>query len=524
MSNLHQFYESFVPIKQADLTPPLGWMGGRCKVVDRIEDKVRTPGMRNDLAEKVEHGVKLTNPEAAVIYKLETERGAGNFKQLRITPHAQYRMDQRGVTVSDLRVFFTDLTKKINDWKSRGDPQYNRIVQAFSYGEPFEWVDPRVGDLFVVFTVGNGGTVTIITTYFKGEPDPRPGACEDHPQHDKTASKVAERATPGSKGQLSVSQGRFLVWYLPKYADGLQTVLDGLKAAEALYLRAGYRLPDKIPVIMAARGWGSQRSMFTSAAGGYIQMVPSAFADKANFSTFLHELAHYLHFFGLRGGFNNQALVSQFVAMKKEKPTNTGGNGIERAKDGIKAAEREYTKVLASIRPGMKLQVLLPNGIGFNAVETVRPVRVVEKTGRGFNVRVVMEFLEPTPDETAMGVRGNTLPIHVFVKHVADPGLATAFAAAESKRDAAMAAYNESLTQVTDTSRYSDPRSKWFPTDYSKENTQEWFAELVTTRLLVPGSLDPEVTEWLDTVVKTGTAPDAVSRLATRYTNLVGGE
>lgn len=169
--------------KQADLTPPLGVGGGTCKVVQRIEDKVRTPTLREDLAEKVEHGEKLTNPEAAYIYDMGLpERGGGLFTTIRISAHAQYRMDQRGITVTDLRSFFTNLSKKVNDWKSQRAPEFLRLSKAVQQGGQFEWVDKQTKNLKVAFKF-SGQTVDIITTFWEGKPDPKPGTCGTHLQH-----------------------------------------------------------------------------------------------------------------------------------------------------------------------------------------------------------------------------------------------------------------------------------------------------------------------------------------------------
>ena len=105
-------------VREADLAPPLGWFGGPCKVVQRIEDEVGNPRLRENLSEKVEDGKKLTNPEAAKVYTVEREKGGGLFRAIRITAHAQYRMDQRGITVGDLRVSLAHFSKKLNDWKN----------------------------------------------------------------------------------------------------------------------------------------------------------------------------------------------------------------------------------------------------------------------------------------------------------------------------------------------------------------------------------------------------------------------
>ena len=201
--------------KRADLTPALGWMGGPCKVVERIEDTVRTPSLREDLSEKVEHGQKLTNPEAAQIYTMEPERGGGLVKQIRITPHAQYRMDQRAITVGDLRVFFIDFSKKLGDWKSQKAWEWDHYAKALSSGEPIEWTDKRIGDLTVVFAASGSGGVNIVTTYWQGEADPRPGTCSTHPQHLHTARTVEDMSpvrtfvkdTAPSQSDTGKSQG-----------------------------------------------------------------------------------------------------------------------------------------------------------------------------------------------------------------------------------------------------------------------------------------------------------------------------
>ena len=163
-------------MKQADLNPSLGWRGGPCKVVDRIEQRVRQPALREDLAEKVEHGQKLTNPEAARIYSIEGEKGGGIFRSIKITPHTQYRMDLRGVTVGDLRVALQNFSRQLNDWKSRNSWEWQQFQNDTARGEPIEWVDKKLGDLEVVFR-NERGIAIIITTYWKGLPDPHPETC-----------------------------------------------------------------------------------------------------------------------------------------------------------------------------------------------------------------------------------------------------------------------------------------------------------------------------------------------------------
>jgi hypothetical protein len=178
--------------KRADLNPSLGMWDkpGPCLVVERIEDGVRNPALRHDLSEKVEQGRKLDNSEASKVYKLESERGGGIFRQMLITAHAQYRMDQRGITVNDLRAALTNYSKKLNDWKSQGDYRWKEHQR----GGPIEWIDKKLGDLQVIFKPERG-TAKIISTYWKGQPDPRGQACGDHPKHARTVEDMSNYRT-----------------------------------------------------------------------------------------------------------------------------------------------------------------------------------------------------------------------------------------------------------------------------------------------------------------------------------------
>jgi len=169
-------------VKKADLSPPLGWKGGPCKVVERIEQMVRNPGLRENLAEKVEHGTKLTNPEAQKVYTIEKDRGGGIFKAIKITPHAQYRMDQRAITVGDIRVALMNYSRQLNDWKSRDSWEWKQFTMDSMRGEPIEWNDTKLGGLRVIF-VNDRSTAVIVSTYFVGESDPRPETCGLHPKH-----------------------------------------------------------------------------------------------------------------------------------------------------------------------------------------------------------------------------------------------------------------------------------------------------------------------------------------------------
>lgn len=164
-------------LRRADLEPPLGYPGGPCQVVDRIEKEIRSPSLREDLVHEVEHGDKVQNPDAAKVYELKHEKGVGQIDRIDLAPHAQYRMDLRGITVPAVRAAIKSLLKALNDWKSQKSPMYKHVTETWAAGTPYEWVDPKLG-LSVVVRPSGSNALMLVTTYWKGERDPGPpGVC-----------------------------------------------------------------------------------------------------------------------------------------------------------------------------------------------------------------------------------------------------------------------------------------------------------------------------------------------------------
>lgn len=164
---------------RADLQPPLGSPGGVCHTVHRVVEEVDDQHLEDSLVEKVKKGKPLTNPEAAQVYELETIPGVSqSIRQIRIGPHAQYRMDLRGVTTDDVTTTLKNFLKQMNDWKSQRSWQFAQNSALLRQGEPVEWMDPKMGNLVTVFVAeGPTNTVKLVTTFWKGEPDPKPSSC-----------------------------------------------------------------------------------------------------------------------------------------------------------------------------------------------------------------------------------------------------------------------------------------------------------------------------------------------------------
>lgn len=165
--------------RRADLDPSLGHPGGPCYVVQRIDKEVRNPRLHEHLINEVERGDKLTNPEAAKIYDVEHERGEGLFKRLAIGPHAQYRMDLRGVTVPQVRATLKTFSKLLNDWKSRRDRRYEEYAHKLQQAQTVSFTEPRMGLTIVIAMEEGRDTAKLVSTWWQGEPDPpAPRHCE----------------------------------------------------------------------------------------------------------------------------------------------------------------------------------------------------------------------------------------------------------------------------------------------------------------------------------------------------------
>ncbi len=164
---------------QADLSPPLGYPGGPCQVVNRIEQDIRSPHLRDELIEDVETNRKIENADAAKIYHLEQERGVGIAKRMAISPHAQYRMDLRGVTVPAVRAALASFSRLYFSLKSQKGPQFQSMERELHSGQPFRWTDPKMR-LTVVFVPSGPETITVVTAFWadgNGDPRATPGEC-----------------------------------------------------------------------------------------------------------------------------------------------------------------------------------------------------------------------------------------------------------------------------------------------------------------------------------------------------------
>lgn len=154
------------------MIPPLGYPGGTCHVVRRIRKVLPDGKLEDNLVRHVEVGKDLPNAAANLIYDAEREKGPWKFK-MNITPHAQYRMDLRGITVPQIRAAIDLFFRKVNAERSKGR---SALWDTFLTGSKMTWEDPRLG-VVVVFVRSREFEVTVVTTYSTDGETPSRGKC-----------------------------------------------------------------------------------------------------------------------------------------------------------------------------------------------------------------------------------------------------------------------------------------------------------------------------------------------------------
>lgn len=207
--------------RYADLNPPLGYPGGSCYLQDRIRSRVPIRRMQEEIIDRHLSG-EDQDPNQQVeeaIYNVIDEGPIPrtSFRQVLLSEHAQYRMDQKEVNVSHLRKAFREFQKYWSKEVSRG---FGPLIRKMQQRDEFEFVSRDAGISVVMrplqlWSPGQKLDVWVRTVFpsrGKSEPVP-PEQCEyfvgwsrDYPEHglDRLFPKRADLSPPlGSAGRVA---------------------------------------------------------------------------------------------------------------------------------------------------------------------------------------------------------------------------------------------------------------------------------------------------------------------------------
>ena len=169
-SSVDNVVKRFLVRRQADLSPPLG-RDNPCDIITRAEKQLRDP-LKSRVINNLEDGRELSRDENSALYKTFIEQGPGGpITKMRLSPHAQYRMDLRGIDVEELRDVLNRWVKSVEKMKASQSRAYMEMMQEFEATGRIKHKDPRT-NIFVAFTPSGNGTADIITVMVKGKEDP----------------------------------------------------------------------------------------------------------------------------------------------------------------------------------------------------------------------------------------------------------------------------------------------------------------------------------------------------------------
>jgi hypothetical protein len=131
--------------------------------MQRIDKAIRNPAQKDEMIQEVSKGHELDPRDASRVYPLTAETGAGVAKYLELTAHQQYRMDWRSVSLDDIRVALRSMTQNLQ--------RDQKMVTDLQFGEAVRWQDPKTR-LVIVVKVSGKDKLKLITTFWKGRPDP----------------------------------------------------------------------------------------------------------------------------------------------------------------------------------------------------------------------------------------------------------------------------------------------------------------------------------------------------------------
>ena len=183
-----------------DKSPPLGNPGGPCHVYDRIRKKIQNERTQDALIQNMEQGNYALGAQAELALEggdlFDKVSPDSIFAWAAVSPHAQYRMDLRGVTLPELRSELEKFARFYQSNEARGTPWFREADDRWAQGNSVKWSSGR--DLEIVVKVGGHYDypgrkgVLVVTVLVPGNNKPRPvpeSSCESYEPDTDAAGK-----------------------------------------------------------------------------------------------------------------------------------------------------------------------------------------------------------------------------------------------------------------------------------------------------------------------------------------------
>jgi len=307
-----------------------------------------------------------------------------------------------------------------------------------------------------------------------------------------------------------IETGGFVIHIYHHYIDYLGMIREGLEKASRDFSSAGFPLRGKVDIVVKGKG-AAQRSFFDPNTN-HVQILPNALKSGDNYFTFIHELAHWYHYNNVPGKFNNGKIIEKFIWAKEEAPTKAQAvDPYDILREEIAKLELDKGKLLRMVAKGAIVEITSWDNPFTHNEKVTRKYRVIKPVpGKGGKLTEV-ELLNPSPNDMATIVSQGWKP--PYIRHhptsellEATPGLKERITAVNLEIEIKVKEMNDLVVKRENTpseayqrreNLYQNKLSDWMPTEYARKNPREWFAELLTTRVVKPSELSDEVKKWM---------------------------
>ena len=327
---------------------------------------------------------------------------------------------------------------------------------------------------------------------------------------DSLAHRVAARVLADTELQVR-DEGTFVLEYLPKHAPAVESIAKTVHKAMGMYQAAGIPVQHKVLVRLHGKGAAHVNALYRLHQNPPLMVIaPKAYQDPILFKTVIHEFGHYFHDKVVPGGVRNQAVSSKYMWALRQQATGEGPQRdvlvkkLKLVEDQIKKLEEE--KYI--LKPMPRKGEVFDFDQWSNGVQLHFKGRIIGKSGANVRIEIlnpeVIPFNQSGYYPKLLGKVTTDVPVKSLLFKGYDTEVEGRIAELNSERQTIHQSL-QSISRTEKDDRYEVQRSDWAPTQYSRKNVMEWFAELCTTYVL--GHLKKPVEEWLLSVIKTGEAP-----------------